>query len=154
MMEACFGIDPATHQDLPAMVELLGELFSIEEEFVADAEVQARGLRLILDTPALGRLFVLKKAGRVIGMASLLFSVSTARGGLAGVLEDVIVAAEFRRLKLGRRLIEHIRQWAAAQGIVRLTLLADRDNGAALGFYENEGFTRADSMVVYRYHLG
>lgn len=154
MKETCFSIDFAGPDDVPAMVGLLNELFSIEEEFTPNPQAQERGLRLILDTPALGRLFVLKKAGQAIGMASLLFTVSTARGGLAGVLEDVIVSAEYRRLRLGRRLVEHVRAWAKEQGVVRLSLLADRNNGAALNFYEKEGFSRADSMVVYRYHLG
>lgn len=152
-METCFSIDLAGPKDLPAMVELLNELFSIEEEFTPNPIAQERGLRLLLDTPQLGRLFVLKKAGKAIGMASVLYTVSTAKGGLAGVLEDVIIAAEYRRLKLGRRLIDHVRAWAATQGLVRLTLLADRNNDAALNFYEKEGFARADSMVVYRYHL-
>ena len=35
----------AKNNDIPAMVELLNELFSIEEDFTADREKQEEGLR-------------------------------------------------------------------------------------------------------------
>lgn len=152
-MDSRIEIGVATAADLPALVGLLGELFGIERDFVADAAKQERGLRLILDHPASGRIFVARRDGQAVGMASLLFTVSTAEGGRAAVLEDVIVAAPYRRLKVGRRLLHHVRHWAGEQGIVRLTLLADRDNDAALSFYESEGFRCSETMVVYRYHL-
>jgi len=153
-MDRGIEIGAATAADIPALVVLLGELFSIERDFVPDAAKQERGLRLILDNPASGKIFVVRRDGQTVGMASLLFTVSTAEGGRAAVLEDVIVAAAYRRLKVGRRLVQHVRQWAGAQGIVRLTLLADRSNSAALRFYESEGFASSETMVVYRYHLG
>ena len=152
-MEKLIEIDTACVEDLSAMVGLLGELFSIERDFIPDAAKQERGLRLILDNPAIGRIFVVRVDGRTVGMASLLFTVSTAEGGLAAVLEDVIVAAPYRRLKVGRRLVRHVRQWAQERGMIRLTLLADKNNDAALRFYESEGFISSETMMVYRYHL-
>lgn len=152
-MENSVEIALAAETDLPAMVGLLGELFAMERDFVPDAAKQERGLRLILESPAIGRIFVVRLYGETVGMASLLFTVSTASGGRAALLEDVVVAAPYRRLKVGRRLLRHVRHWAKEQGIVRLTLLADRGNGAALSFYESEGFTQSEAMVVYRHHL-
>jgi GNAT superfamily N-acetyltransferase len=152
-MENSVEIALAAETDLPAMVGLLGELFVMERDFVPDAAKQERGLRLILESPAIGRIFVVRLYGETVGMASLLFTVSTASGGRAALLEDVVVAAPYRRLKVGRRLLRHVRHWAKEQGIVRLTLLADRGNDAALSFYESEGFTQSEAMVVYRHHL-
>ena len=152
-MENSVEIALAAETDLPAMVGLLGELFAMERDFVPDAAKQERGLRLILESPAIGRIFVVRLYGETVGMASLLFTVSTASGGRAALLEDVVVAAPYRRLKVGRRLLRHVRHWAKEQGIVRLTLLADCGNDAALSFYESEGFTQSEAMVVYRHHL-
>lgn len=152
-MDSGIEIGAATASDLPTLVALLGELFSIERDFVPDPVKQERGLRLILEDAAIGRIFVVRAGGAAVGMASLLFTVSTAEGARAAMLEDVIVAAPYRRLKLGRRLVHHVRQWAGEQGIVRLTLLADSNNVAALRFYESEGFSHSETMVVYRHHL-
>lgn len=153
-MESPVLVDVAAAADVPALVSLLDELFRIERDFVPDADKQARGLRLILDNPAIGQIFVVRMAAEVIGMASVLFTVSTAEGGLAAVLEDVVVAAPYRRRKIGRQLLRHALQWARERGALRVTLLADRGNEAALRFYASEGFAHSEAMTVCRHRLG
>jgi GNAT superfamily N-acetyltransferase len=148
-----FEIDFAAAADLPQLADLLAELFTLESDFKPDRENQLRGLRLILDNPALGRLFVLRDGERVLGMANALITVSTAEGARVLLLEDVIVRAEQRGNGLGKKLVRHVLDWASAQGITRATLLADRENKAALDFYRKLGF--ADShMRVMRKQTG
>jgi len=139
---------PAEHSDLDQLADLLAELFTLESDFRPDREKQLRGLRLILDNPALGRLFVLRDQGRVAGMANVLITVSTAEGCRVAVLEDVIIRNEYRSKGLGRRLVEHILCWARMEGMTRVTLLADRDNRAALGFYRKLGFKHSHMAVL------
>ncbi|MCK9200298.1 MAG: GNAT family N-acetyltransferase [Gallionella sp.] len=134
------SIDFAVGDDLPQLADLLAELFSLESDFQPERDKQLRGLQLILDNPALGRLFVLRVDGKVAGMANALVTVSTAEGGRVLLLEDVIVSSEHRGGGLGRRLVEHVLDWAKEQGMTRVTLLADRDNHAALDFYRKLGF--------------
>lgn len=145
-------ISQADYNDLDQMADLLAELFALENDFHPDREKQLRGLRLILDNPALGRLFVLRDCDKVIGMANLLFTVSTAEGCRVAVLEDAIVSREHRSKGLGRRLVEYVLDWARAEGLARVTLLADRDNDVALAFYEKLGFG-SSQMVVLRKRL-
>lgn len=145
-------ISQAERGDLDQLAGLLAELFTLESDFRPDREKQLRGLRLILDNPALGRLFVLRDQDRVAGMASVLITVSTAEGCRVAVLEDVIVRGEYRGRGLGRRLVEHVLAWAGAAGMARVTLLADRDNEAALEFYRKLGFGPSQ-MVVLRKRL-
>lgn len=145
-------IDFATEEDLPQLADLLAELFTLESDFHPDREKQLRGLRLILNNPALGKLFVLRVDGKVSGMANALFTISTAEGGPVMVLEDVIVSGTFRGGGLGRRLLEHILAWAQAQGMKRVTLLAESDNLSALAFYNKLEFERSN-MVVLRKRL-
>jgi GNAT superfamily N-acetyltransferase len=141
-------IDFAAADDLEAMVGLLVELFTLESDFAPEREKQRAGLRLILDDPGIGRLFVLRADGHVAGMASALLTVSTAEGRRVALLEDVIVAAGYRRRGLGRRLVGHVIAWAAANGLPRVTLLADRDNVPALAFYERMGFAPSAMRVL------
>ena len=143
-------IDFATAADLPYLADLLAELFSLESDFVPDRAKQLAGLRLILDNPALGRLFVLRVAGVIAGMANALVTVSTAEGGRVLLLEDVIVGAGQRGRGLGRRLVEHVLAWAAGEGMTRVTLLADQANPAALAFYERLGFGPSAMRVLRR----
>lgn len=145
-------IEFATTDDLPAMADLLAELFTLETDFQPDREKQLAGLQLILDDPALGRLFVLRVEGNIAGMANALITISTAEGGQVLLLEDVIVKAEYRGAGLGRQLVEHVLAWAKAEGMSRVTLLADKANTAALSFYERMGF-QASAMTVLRRRL-
>lgn len=142
-------IDFATAADLDAMAGLLGELFALEADFAPDRARQLAALNWILDHPAHGRLFVLRDDGRVVGMANALIGISTAEGGPVLILEDVILAASHRGGGDGRRLVEHVLAWAADQGMSRVTLLADKDNTAALAFYERLGFEES-ALVVRR----
>lgn len=142
-------IDFATPQDLPAMADLLHELFTLESDFQPQREHQLAGLQAILETPAIGRLFVLRIDGKVSGMANALITVSTALGTPVVLLEDVIVSKAQRGNGLGRHLVEHVFAWAKAQGMGRITLLADEDNTSALDFYAKLGFEKS-AMVVRR----
>ncbi len=143
-----FQIVEAVHADLPALGSLLHELFTLESDFEPDAARQTAGLRLILDNPALGRIFVLRAGKNVVGMANALVTVSTAEGALVLLLEDVSVAGPWRGKGLGARLVNHVLEWARAQGYSRVTLLADRHNTPALRFYEKLGFNES-AMRVY-----
>jgi GNAT superfamily N-acetyltransferase len=141
-------IDFATAEDLPHLADLLAELFTLESDFQPERDKQLRGLRAILDEPELGKLFVLRVDGKVAGMANALITISTAEGERALLLEDVIVRSEYRGGGLGRRLVEHVLEWAKRRGMVRVTLLTDRNNQAALDFYHKLGFEHSHMTVL------
>jgi GNAT superfamily N-acetyltransferase len=138
----------ATVDDLPRLADLLAELFTLETDFHPERDKQLRGLQLILDNPALGRLFVLHMDGKVAGMVNALITISTAEGGHVLLLEDMIVHKEYRGGGLGRRLVEHVMAWAREQGMTRITLLADRGNRAALDFYRKLGYEPSHMSVL------
>jgi GNAT superfamily N-acetyltransferase len=159
-------IEPADSRDIPALTALLGELFAREHDFAdrnearaarqgwracgftPDPEKQARALRLILAHPEKGRLFVVRMDGKVVGMANALFTISTAEGGPVVLLEDVILSAPYRGQGLGRRLVEHVMDWARGEGFLRVTLLTDADNQGAQQFYGRLGFTLSKMLVL------
>ena len=146
MMNA--SIDTATDEDLEPMADLLTELFTLESDFQPDRDKQLAGLYTILDNPAVGQLFVLRIDGQVAGMANALFTVSTAEGCRVVLLEDVVIHSAWRGRGFGRRIVEHVLDWAAAAGLPRITLLADKDNRTALSFYEHLGFEYSAMRVL------
>jgi len=105
---------------------------------------------MILDAPAAGRLFVLRNDHGIIGMANALITISTAEGGPALLLEDVVIAAAHRGEGFGRMLVEYILAWAGDAGMTRVTLLADRNNAKAMAFYERLGFAPSAMRVLRR----
>jgi GNAT superfamily N-acetyltransferase len=127
-------------------------LFAQEADFQPDREKQMRGLRLIIDAPDRGRIFLARMGGEVVGMVSLLLTVSTAEGAAACWLEDMVVRPDQRGKGLGSRLLRHALDDAKANGFARVTLLTDRVNADAIRFYERHGFRRSE-MIPLRQQL-
>ena len=140
--------DAARAEDLPQLVELLGILFTQEHELAPDPAKQERTLRQILEKPTIGRISVLRDAERVLGMVSILRTVSTAEGGPAGLLEDFVVRPEYRGQGLGATLLAHAIERARADGLLRLILLTDGDNINAQRLYERAGFARSGMLPM------
>ncbi len=132
--------EAATSKDLPQLVELLGQLFEQEAEFTPNAAKQEAALKLIFANPSYGKLFVARDGSRVVAMASLLFTVSTAEGGKAALFEDLVVRPEYRKQGIGARLLEYVISQARAEGVLRMTLLTDMQNERAQVLYRKLGF--------------
>jgi GNAT superfamily N-acetyltransferase len=145
-------IEPATIDDLPQLADLLYDLFSQEADFIPNRDKQLRGLRLLLEQPNRGRIFVLRAGPRIIGMINLLITISTAEGGFVLLLEDLIVHSDHRGQGYGSRLLEHALAYAREKGFLRITLLTDKRESRPREFYEQHGF-RQSGMVPMRYHF-
>jgi ribosomal protein S18 acetylase RimI-like enzyme len=149
-----YEISSAIKSDLERMVDLLNQLFSIEADFRVDPHKQKQGLALLLEAESAEIFVVRGDRGEVVAMATIQLVISTAEGGLAAWVEDVIVDASHRGHGIGQRLLTHINQWAKRQGIIRLQLVADRDNRSALDFYRKEGWSETNLSVLRRDSLG
>ena len=144
-------IRPAVPADLDSLVALLQILFGIEEDFVGDYDRQRRGLEMMLENER-GCVLVAEAAGEVVGMCTGQVTISTAEGGPALLVEDVVIMEQWRGKGVGRLLMERLGMWAKEQGIERLQLLADRNNGPALDFYAGLGW-QGTALVCLRKNL-
>ncbi|HEX5176493.1 MAG TPA: GNAT family N-acetyltransferase, partial [Chthoniobacteraceae bacterium] len=142
-------IEQATIDDLPQLTDLLHDLFSHEPDFTPNRSKQMRGLRLILEQPNRGRIFVLRHNGLILGMINILFTISTAEGGFVILLEDVVVHRDYRHQGFGDRLLRHAIDYATTKDFLRITLLADRVNEDGVHFFKSHGFFES-SMVPMR----
>ena len=134
-------IEPAALEDLPQLVELLIALFSEEADFAPNRDKQEHGLRLILEQPNRGRIFVLRTDHQVVGMVNLLFTISTAEGGLVVLMEDIVVHPQHRRQGFGSLLLEHAINFAQERGFRRITLLTDKISAESQDFFQRHGFS-------------
>lgn len=141
-------IEQATLEDLPQLTDLLHDLFSSEGDFLPNRTKQMRGLRLILEQPNRGRIFVLRMDGMILGMINLLFTISTAEGGFVVMLEDVIVHRDFRRRGLGEKMLKHAIVYAQKKDFLRITLLTDRLNDQGQRFFRAHGFLESKMIPM------
>ena len=149
-MDSSIQIRRAGLADVPGMIALLKDLFSVEADFDFDAGKQERGLCLLLqDAETRCAMVAIDASSRVVGMVTMQFVMSTAEGAPSGWIEDMVVDRAMRRQGLGRRLLQAILDWGAAKGATRFQLLADKDNGSALDYYRHLGWS-GTSLICLR----
>lgn len=139
--------------DLEDLVRLLTLLLGQEAEFTPDADKQRAGLGIIVADRRVGAIYVLEVDDRVVGMASLLFTVSTALGGRVAIFEDFVLAPEVRGRGLGRLLLAGVVARAKRLKVLRLTLLTDGNNHRAQHLYAAAGFVPSEMTVMRRVAL-
>ncbi|MCI1946497.1 GNAT family N-acetyltransferase [Clostridium luticellarii] len=130
-------IREAHKDDINMLIELLRELFSIEEDFVFDNGKQKRGLEMMLEDRNNRRIFAADLDGKVVGMISGQILVSTAEGAASVLVEDVVVDRVYRERGIGKELLLNIQNWAILKGAKRMQLLADKHNTSAIDFYRH-----------------
>ena len=87
--------------------------------------------------------------GETVGLALFFMSYSS-WGGVPGVyLQDLVVSKAARGEGVGRRLLAATVDAARQRGANYLRLAVDRDNRAAMAFYERCGLDRVDSDVLF-----
>jgi GNAT superfamily N-acetyltransferase len=144
-------VEMATLDDLPALTELVMDLFSISAgDFKPDRELQERGLRLILEQPNRGRIAVIRNEDKIFGMVNMLFTISTARGGFVILMEDVVIHPHHRGQGYGTMLVNHVVEFAKMKKFLRITLLTDKISAESQQFFQKQGFIYSN-MIPMRY---
>lgn len=135
-------IENANMGDVPALVQLLNVLFSIEQDFSPNEQRQSEGLSLILQNPdhAVIKVVRYKEEANIIGMVSAQLVISSAQGSYSAWIEDMVISEDYRAQGVGRQLLSAVLQWAKEKGATRAQLLVDLDNEPALGYYNHLGW--------------
>ena len=99
-------LESAKKKDIPHLGELLSFLFEQENQFEVDIEAHMRGLNKIIESKTEGEILVAKIDQKVVGMANLLYSISTALGEKVAHLDDLIVHPDHRSKGIGSELLQ------------------------------------------------
>ena len=151
-MTEAIRIRPAAEADLPELVELLRQLFELEQDFEPDASKQQAGLSLMLESP-FAELLVAECGGRVAGFCGVQLQISTAMGSYAAQIEDLVLHPEVRRRGIGSRLLDAAGAWAKQRGARRLQLNCDDQNLPAMRFYEARNWIRTHLFNYFKFNF-
>lgn len=143
-------VEMATLDDLPALTELVMDLFASSGDFLPNRETQERGLRLILEQPNRGRIALVRNDDRIFGMVNMLFTISTARGGFVILLEDVVIHPHHRGQGYGTMLVDHVVEFAKQKRFLRITLLTDKISAESQDFFRKQGFEYSNMIPMRR----
>ena len=142
------NVELATMQDIPRLCELLKILFGQEREFCYDETTQAKGLAMILCDASIGRIYVMKEEGYIVGMVSFLWTVSTALGAKVAWLEDMVIDVPYQKKGYGKMLLHEALDAMKVLTCKRVRLLTDADNVHAQKLYQSLGFEHSSMQPM------
>lgn len=144
-------IKDARPVDIDQMLPLVAQLFAMEQVSEFNSEVQARGLRLMLD--GCGKHRAVKVAwvnDAIVGMCTAQTRISTLRGNVSAVVGDLVVAREYKKKEIATLLLSAIEDWAINKGIKSISLLADKDNRDDLDFYIEKAWKQTSLVCLVK----
>jgi GNAT superfamily N-acetyltransferase len=140
----------AIEDDIDYMCEMLAGIFLIETDFKKDTTIQRRALTLLLRDKDNKTALVAENDSMTAGMITGQLVVSSAVGGYSILLEDLFVIPEYRTRGIASMLIRHLISWGKTKGAVRVQLVADNRNPAAMKLYKNAGFLSSNMRGLYK----
>jgi GNAT superfamily N-acetyltransferase len=145
MAEPEISVELAQPEDLPAMVDILGQGQVSRSESWNEADAPAyRGAFEALSANPDVDLLVARRAGVVVGMVQLTFTRGLPdRGARKGVLESVFVATSARGQGIGRVMIAEAERRARARGVLRMSLSSNKVRVDAHRFYRTLGYAQS-----------
>jgi ribosomal protein S18 acetylase RimI-like enzyme len=107
-------------------------------------------LRKLLRNQSLGRVWIMRDAGKAIGYIVLTFNYDLEFGGLEGIVTDLFVCSAYRGQGLGSRALALVDAHCGSAGIRTIELQVEQHNKSAQEFYRKIGFTSLPRIVMSR----
>jgi predicted N-acetyltransferase YhbS len=142
-------IRPAAREDLPRLIELLGELHDRGGDEAVARRASDTWEQILASS---GRtVLVAEDGGELVGSADLVVVPNLTHDAAPwAIVENVVVADARRRQGMGRALMEEAVARARAAGCYKVQLLSRLDRAGAHDFYRALGFERlAEGFRLY-----
>ena len=143
---------PATLDDIPTLVDMMPGVYVYDGE-MPDVTRWAAAAAELIQTPSLGRLWLIQWQGQPIGYLSATYGFSLEFYGRGITIDELFVAAAYRSQGVGRQAIEFIEDYARAQSLHSLTLDVDIANTRGQQFYQARGFHYYPHMHIMNKQL-
>ena len=124
---------------LPGALAVLTEFLTDDAHYLASSAVYGdagpaatmAALRLFLERPELGLVYVARHGDEVIAACVVCYAISTSRGGLVIKLGDVSVKRAHTGHGIGGAMLEALKVFLRTQGVSRIDCGCHRDNMGA-----------------------
>ncbi len=134
-------IRKATEADLPEVLKLYGQK-DLDNGDVLSLEEAKKVFSKFGLYPNYS-LYVAEIVGKIVGTFELLIMDNLAhKGQPSGVVEDVVVDAEFQSKGIGRQMMEYAIEVCRENGCYKMTLSSNLKRERAHQFYETLGFEK------------
>ena len=142
----------ATLDDVPALMEMMPGVYAYEGE-MPDADRWAAAAAELIQTPSLGRLWMIHWQGQPIGYVTVVLGYTLEFYGGTATIDELFVADAHRSHGIGRQAIEFVEDFARAHNLHSVTLDVDIANTRGQQFYQARGFHYYPHMHIMNKQL-
>jgi ribosomal protein S18 acetylase RimI-like enzyme len=114
--------------------------FNAIDNYPFDECERTENLKLLLDNPDYGKLWIIKKSDSVAGYTFLGFGFSFEFKGRDAFVDELFILPEFQGQGIGKEAIDFIIIEAKKEGVKVLHLEAEHHNERGLRLYRTKGF--------------
>lgn len=133
-----FNIRLAEKKDIPTVISLIRELAAFERQPEAVILAEAELENTVFGEQPWVYIYVAEMEGKVLGMALYYYGFSTWKGRSLH-LEDLIVNENYRKIGIGKALMNQVLQIARKEKVERMSWEVQDWNEPAIKFYESLG---------------
>ncbi|HZS03366.1 MAG TPA: GNAT family N-acetyltransferase [Blastocatellia bacterium] len=143
----------AETSDVETLLVFMRDFYE-HENLTFDEQVARRALRQILTDDALGRVFLIRCGGEVIGYTVLTFGFSLEFRGRDAFVDELYIRASHRGRGIGKCALSFLSDVCRELDIRALHLEVERANTVAQGVYRKAGFADHDRYLMTRWVIG
>ena len=118
------------------------------EEISMSADLREKSVERLLNDGTLGKIWQIKKSGRLIGYVVVCFGYSIEFGGREAFIDEFYIEAPERGRGVGAEILGKLKEHMCTHDIAVIRLEVDQRNERAKSFYMQSGFSYRD-----KYHL-
>ena len=143
----------ARPDDLDDLLSLVAQYHAFEG-IESSAESRARAVTALVADPALGRIWLIRAAGRLVGYIAVCFGYSIEFGGRDAFIDEFFIAEDARGQGIGATVLATVGDMARDEGIAALHLEVARANRRARALYARAGFAGREKFHLMTLRLG
>lgn len=150
---AAVELEVADESQLGALVPLVRGYHEFEHVTMSDGARAAALAPLLEPDSTLGRIWLVRCGGAVVGYAALTYGYSIEFQGRDAFVDELFLLEKARGQGIGSVVLGRVKAEAAAMGLVALHLEVARNNRQARRLYERWGFEAREQFHMMSCYL-
>jgi len=154
MSDAAPAVDlsfhPVTLGDAAVLEELMREFYA-HEGLDYERARSREAVRTLLADPALGRIWLFRVGGDVVGYTAVTMCYSLEFAGRYALLDELYVREGWRGRGIGARALELVAEACRELGVAAVRLEVDTWNTRAMALYRRLGFELQERYMMSRW---
>lgn len=145
--KSILSFDLADMAQAEPILEMMASFYAIDN-YPFDEHLSRQNLTLLIETPSLGRIWLIKMGEEIVGYIVLAFGFSFEYKGKNAFIEELFISNKHRNKGIGSSALQFVIDQARILGVKTLHLEAEKHNDVANAMYRKVGFVDNNRFLL------